>query len=174
WRTPLDCVGVDSVESGAVLRTEPCEPLGAASQAWKFEVVGVGGNYLIAQIRLADSGYCVEVPRPERLDTDVLALKPCAERVESWDDLQAFLMVMGGSIRTVARYSNGTPYFPSVQWQRPSSVLHLLTRPYADGWTLSGAVEYGTDRALTEEQGKLALRAFENAPLPNQVFDLHF
>ena len=173
WRTPLDCVGVDTIESGAVLRTEACETLGTVTQAWNFDVGTIYSGYSVAQIRLGDSGYCASVPRPERIDTDVLELRPCTEQV-GLDDPQTFFLVVGGTIKTRGKDGNGT-FFSSVDWKDPEGALYLSRGSRVPSWTLSGVVEYGADQALTEDAGNLVLTKLDWRSVPSsQIFDLHF
>ena len=169
WRTPASCVAaaVSPAVPGTALVTEPCAPLGTASQAWFFEIVDedTGHSAYRARIHLGDSGLCAAVPAIIHENFEALALTPCTSALNPTDP-QLFWLAIDGTV------SFGTS---CVAWQDPPGSLFLSGCGGHGVWFLSGALENDAGMALTESSdGSLVAAPVEPIAPPAQTFDFYF
>jgi hypothetical protein len=84
WSTPKTCIGARELASGGPARgsavaTEPCAPVGAAAQAWNFEILTTHATLISARIRASATGDCLAVSNEIPTANDVPVLSACSD-----------------------------------------------------------------------------------------------
>lgn len=171
WSTPDRCVVPYGSPSDGPIATAACDRVGAASQAWKFEILDASDGGVIAHLRFAQSRACLTAPRRPPVLGDIPVLGRCDDGLPQ----QVFELRTGGKIGMADL---------CLYWDTPDSVVYFDKCDL--GYWLSGAVETPAGLALTDDGDALSAKPLAGGadpsgdpnarllPSDNQVFDLAF
>ncbi len=176
WSTPDRCVMPERAVAGSPVVTAPCEPVGAPSQAWYFEIFGqTERGSTVARLHFGATGHCLAIAEGTANSFDVPLLEACDDTLQA---RHLFQLWSDGEI-SIGSDPPGGANVLCLQWDHPQSVLYFGSCTLDEYW-FSGALETPTGLVLTQvvDQGATELRAMSlgagELPADNQIFDYVF